>query len=152
IMTAQPDIGTAVNRVDGTMKVTGQAKYAGEHPAQDFLYGVVVSAGITRGRITSIDTSQARQLDGVVEVLTHENRPHVPWFDMDNGDSAASSTPPFRTLYDETIAFAGQPIALVVGTNFEAARRGALLVTASYQEASHNTCLDTALAHRRTPK
>lgn len=151
-MTAQPDIGTAVNRVDGTMKVTGQAIYAGEYPAQDLLYGVVVSAGIARGRITSIDASQARQLEGVVEVLTHENRPHVPWFDMENDGSAAPAKPPTRTLCDDSIVFAGQPIALVVGTSFEAARRGAMLVTASYQEAGHNTCLETALAHRRTPE
>ncbi|PLC51356.1 aldehyde oxidase [Pollutimonas subterranea] len=151
-MAAQPDIGIAVNRVDGAKKVTGQATYAGEHPAQDLLYGVIVSAGITRGRITSIDTSHARQVEGVVEVLTHENRPHVPWFDMDDGGSAATSKPPFRTLCDDSIAFAGQPIALVVGINFEAARRGAMLVTASYQEASHNTSLETALPQRFTPE
>ncbi len=150
-MTIQPDIGAAVSRVDGTMKVTGQAVYAGEHPARDLLYGVAVSAEITRGRILSIDTSQARAVDGVVEVLTHENRPQVPWFDMENGGPAAISKPPLHTLFDDTVEFAGQPIALVVGTTFEAARQGALLVTASYQNASHNTRLDTVLAQRFTP-
>jgi xanthine dehydrogenase YagR molybdenum-binding subunit len=146
-MAAQPNIGTAVNRVDGSMKVTGQATYAGEHPARDLLHG----AGITRGRITALDTSRARQVDGVVAVLTHENRPHVPWFDSD-GDSADACGPPFRPLGNASIAFAGQPIALVVGTSFEAARRGALRVTATYQERDHNTCLQTALAQRLTPE
>lgn len=151
-MTAQLDIGTAVNRIDGTMKVTGQAIYAAEHPACGLLYGVAVSAGITRGRITSIDTSQAREVEGVVEVLTHENRPHVPLFDMNNGDSASTSQSPFRPLRDGSITFAGQPIALVVGTSFEAARRGAMLVTTNYRDASHNTRLETALAHRLMPE
>ena len=32
-------IGQPVNRVDGRAKVTGQAKYAGEHPAPDLTYG-----------------------------------------------------------------------------------------------------------------
>lgn len=151
-MMVQPDIGTAVNRVDGPMKVTGRAIYAAEHPARDLLYGVVVSAGITRGRITFIDTSQARQLEGVVDVLTHENRPHVPWFDMGGDASASSSKPPLRALFNEIIEFAAQPIALVVGTSFEAARRGAMLVTANYQDASHNTDLEAALARRWTPE
>lgn len=150
-MIAQPDIGTAVNRVDGPMKVTGRAIYAGEHRVRDLLYGVVVSAGITRGSITDIDTSQARQIEGVVEVLTHENRPHVPWFDTDNDGSMDSAKPPFRALFNEFIEFAAQPIALVVATSFEAARRGAMLVTANYQDASHNTQLEAALARRWTP-
>ncbi|MCQ9616626.1 xanthine dehydrogenase family protein molybdopterin-binding subunit [Paenalcaligenes niemegkensis] len=151
-MTAQPDIGTAENRVDGTMKVTGQAIYAAEYHVRDLLYGVVVSAGITRGQLTSIDTSEARQVDGVVEVLTHENRPHVPWYVTDEDDSDASSKQPFRPLGNRNIMFAGQPIALVVGISFEAARQAAMLVRASYQEASHNTCLETALPLRLTPE
>src|SRR5690606_34599882 len=129
----------------------GRAIYAGEHPARDLLYGVVVSAGITRGRITCIDTSQALLIEGVVEVITHENRPHAPWYDMDNG-SGTSSKRPFRALCNEIIEFAAQPIALVVGTSFEAARRGAMKVQASYQKMNHNTRLEAALAHRRTPE
>lgn len=151
-MTIQPSIGTPVSRVDGAMKVTGNALYAGEHQARGLLYGVVVSAAVARGRIASIDASRARRTEGVVEVLTHENRPQVPWFDMEEGGSADSTKPPFRVLRDDDILFSGQPIALVVGTSFEAARRGAMLVTASYEEADHNTCLDAALAHRYTPE
>ena len=151
-MMDQPGIGAALDRVDGMAKVTGRAVYAGEHPARGLLYGVAVGAEITRGRIVSIDASQARRIDGVVEVLTHENRPHVPWFDMRDGGSADSAKPPFRVLRNADIAFADQPIALVVGTSFEAARRGAMLVTARYESASHNTRLDAALAERRTPE
>src|SRR5690606_15283968 len=97
-MAAQADIGTAEDRVDGLKKVTGQACYAGEHRVQDLLYGVIVSAGIARGRITSIDTSTARKVEGVVEVITHQNRPHVPWYDMSDGGLAANTKPPFRIL------------------------------------------------------
>lgn len=151
-MAAQPDLGTAVNRVDGIMKVTGQARYAGEHRVQDLLYGVIVSAGITRGSITSIDTSAALKTEGVIEVITHHNRPHVPWYDMDNDGLADIGKSPFRILCDGELAFAGQPIALVVADSFEAARRGAMQVSAHYQREPHNTSLDVALAQRYTPE
>ena len=54
-----PYIGTAVSRVDGVAKVTGAAKYAAEFSATGLLYGSIVSATITKGRITRIDTSAA---------------------------------------------------------------------------------------------
>ena len=72
-----PYIGTAVSRVDGVAKVTGAAKYAAEVNVPGLLYGSIVGATITKGRITRIDTSAALEVDGVLTVLTHENRPRI---------------------------------------------------------------------------
>ena len=56
-------IGQALNRVDGPLKVTGQATYAYEHwEAGQPLYGYIVGATIGKGRITRIDTSRAERL------------------------------------------------------------------------------------------
>ena len=82
-------IGTDVNRIDGPAKVSGAAKYAGEFFAQDMLYAVVVSGAIAHGEITSIDTRKAMEVPGAVEVFTHENRPHLPWFDRSYRDEDA---------------------------------------------------------------
>jgi xanthine dehydrogenase YagR molybdenum-binding subunit len=150
-MAAQPDIGTPLNRVDGILKVTGQARYANEHPAKDLLYGVVVSAGIARGNLVSIDASQARRVAGVIEIITHENRPHIPLFDKETGHAAAITKPPFKVLFDNAIRFSGQPIALVVADTFEAAREGAMRMTAQYAPAQHNTALEEALSEKFTP-
>ena len=50
-------IGQPINRVDGPLKVSGQATYAYEHwDAGQPLYGFIVGATIGRGRITGIDT------------------------------------------------------------------------------------------------
>src|SRR5690606_7522181 len=48
--------------------------------------------------------------------------------------------------------FSGQPIALGIGTSFEAARRGALQVSAQYDTWLHNTSLEHALGRRHTPE
>ena len=81
-VTTKIGIGSAINRVDGLEKVTGQAKYAAEYVPAGMVYGVVVSATIAKGSITAIEEAAARSVPGVVEVLTHKNRPHIAWRDQ----------------------------------------------------------------------
>lgn len=152
-MSSQPGIGSSIDRIDGVAKVTGQARYAAEYPIPNLLYGVAVCAGIARGRIHTLNTVRAKAIPGVVEVLTHQNRPHVPWYEKSTDDeSAANSKPPFRLLLDDTVVYSGQPIALVVAHTFEAARRGAMQVEATYHAQPHNTLLESALSQRFTPE
>lgn len=151
-MQQRPDIGVPLDRIDGVVKVTGRAHYAAEYEVDNLLYGVIIGSAIARGRIIALDTDAACSVSGVVTVMTHENRPHVPWFDMENDGQAANSKPPFRALYNDEIVFSGQPIALVVATSFEAARRGAMLVKVRYETAPHNTSLERSLGRRYTPE
>lgn len=145
-------IGSAINRVDGAAKVTGRARYAAEYPAPGLLYGVVVSSTIAKGRIIDIDEDAARAVPGVVEVLTHKNRPHVAWMDRSYPEEAGPPGSPFRALYDDGISFSAQPIALVLAETFEAARCAAGLVTVSYEVEAHNTDFEKALAEKFLPK
>ena len=67
-------VGTSVSRVDGAAKVTGQARYAAEHMSERTpLIGWVVSSDTAVGEITSLNTEQAEQADGVHAVITHIN-------------------------------------------------------------------------------
>jgi len=70
-------IGTPTSRVDGRAKVTGAAKYAGDFNATGLAHGSVVESTISRGHIVRIDTSDALRVEGVLDVLTHENRPRM---------------------------------------------------------------------------
>ena len=70
-----PYIGTATSRVDGRAKVTGAAKYAAEFNAPGLAHASVVTSTIAKGRIARIDASEALAVEGVIDVLTHENRP-----------------------------------------------------------------------------
>jgi xanthine dehydrogenase YagR molybdenum-binding subunit len=134
-----PYIGTAVSRVDGVAKVTGAAKYAAEVNVPGLLYGSVVGATITKGRITRIDTSAALEVDGVLTVLTHENRPRMADKDEAYKDEVAPDGSPFRPLYDDRIKFNGQPIALVVAERSEIAHFAGSLVRVEYDEAAYVT-------------
>ncbi len=124
--------GQPASRVDGRLKVMGQAKYAGEFNVPDLLYGVVVSSAIAKGKITKLDTADALAVPGVVAVFSHENRPSMPWFDRSYRDDDTPTGSPFRPFYKAEIQFAMQPIALVVADSFELARYGASLVRVEY--------------------
>ncbi|HKD24300.1 MAG TPA: xanthine dehydrogenase family protein molybdopterin-binding subunit [Xanthobacteraceae bacterium] len=132
-------IGTPASRVDGRAKVTGAAKYAGEFNANGLAYGSVVTSSIATGRITRIDASQAKRVDGVIDVLTHEHRPPMASTDGAYKDDVAPEGSPFRPLYDDRIRFSGQPIALVVAEEPEIARFAASLVRVEYDEEAHIT-------------
>ena len=132
-------IGTPTSRVDGHAKVTGAARYAAEFTAPDLAYGSVVGATIAKGRIISIESSAALAVDGVIVVLTHENRPPMAKTDQAYKDDVAPDGSPFRPLYDDRIMFNGQPIALVVAETSEAAQFAASLIQVKYKEEAHVT-------------
>ena len=135
-------IGTATSRVDGRAKVTGAAKYAAEYNADGLAHGSVVAATIARGRITRIDARAALAVAGVIDVLTHTNRPHLATGDKAwKDDVAPEQGKPFRPLYDDRILFSGQPVALVVAVSAEIARFAASLVRVDYAQEPHQTNL-----------
>jgi xanthine dehydrogenase YagR molybdenum-binding subunit len=144
-------VGKPISRVDGVAKVTGQAKYAGEFNVPDLAYGYVVSSGIAKGKINSIDADAATSLPGVLKVITHENRPKIAWLDMSYNDQDAPPGSPFRPLYDATIKYSGQPIALVVAETFELARYAASLIKVDYTIEAHETDLETNLDKAHKP-
>src|SRR5438132_3974243 len=132
-------IGTATFRVDGRAKVTGAARYAGEFNTTGLAHASVVTSTIAKGRIARIDASEALSVEGVIDVLTHENRPRMASADSAYKDEVAPEGSPFRPLYDDRIRFSGQPIALVVAEESEIARFAASLMRVDYDEEAHVT-------------
>ena len=148
----QPQIGQPISRLEGRSKVTGAAKYAGEYNVNGLLYGYVVNSTITKGKILHIDTNAAKEIEGVIEVFTHENRPSLAWFDMQYTDMDAPPGSPFRPLQNAEIKYNGQPIALVVAQTFELARYAASIMKVSYEEQSYVTDLNQNKHKARDPK
>ena len=131
---SHPYVGRATPRVDGALKVTGRAKYAAEFFADDMVYAAAVSATIAKGRIVSLDLAAAQAAPGVIDILTHENRPEIPEDDAPYlNDMVAVPGSPFRPLKDDRIVYSGQAIALVIADTHENARHAASLVTAEYE-------------------
>jgi xanthine dehydrogenase YagR molybdenum-binding subunit len=135
-------IGTPTSRVDGRAKVTGSAKYAGEFNVPGLAYASVVEATIPRGRIARIDVSDALRVEGVIDVLSHTNRPQMAdTTQAYKDDVAPEEGSPFRPLYDDKVMFSGQPITLVLAEDWETARFATTLVRVEYEKEPHVTDL-----------
>ncbi|AQU87513.1 aldehyde oxidase [Komagataeibacter nataicola] len=144
-------VGQSVSRIDGIAKVTGQAKYAAEPHPPGMLYGVVVNSPIARGRIDTVHDAAARQVPGVVEIMTHLNRPHTALFEKAYMDGLGVPGAPYRPLHDGEIHFNGQPVAVVLAETFEAAREAAMLVRVDYERWPHNADFKVSLHQKYMP-
>jgi len=125
-------IGQPVDRVDGPLKVSGQATYAYEQPTgRAPTYGCMLGAAIARGRIVSIDTTAAERAPGVLYVMTYRNAPAQ----ADFGPPVVSRVfeRPRPALASARIRYYDEPVALVVAETFEAARGAARLIEVRYE-------------------
>src|SRR5436309_722599 len=68
----QHQIGRNVPRIDALDKVTGRAKYTADLHLPGMTYGVFLRSPYAHARITSLDTSEAEKMHGVVAVITGE--------------------------------------------------------------------------------
>ena len=123
-------------RVEAVAKVTGKGKYAAEYQAPGICYGFFATSTIAAGTIVSIDTTVAKQADGVIDIITHLNKPLVPGLsDETKIRDSRFGLPVFHT---DKIYFKGQPIAMVIAETLEEATYAASLITATYTTGIHN--------------
>ncbi len=83
-------IGSPIPRVDGPLKTTGTARYAGDYNFPRLVYAVPVCSTIANGKIRSLDASAAEKLPGVLLVLHHGNTSGI----YRNGPGAAEPANP----------------------------------------------------------
>ena len=120
-------VGKPTDRIDGPLKTTGTAPYAYERhdvvPNQ--AYGYVVGSAIAKGRIASIDLSDAKRAAGVLAIVTAENAGRL-------GKAQRNTA---KLLGGPDIEHYHQAIAVVVAETFEEARAAAQLVRVHYVPA-----------------
>ncbi|MFI6693041.1 xanthine dehydrogenase family protein molybdopterin-binding subunit [Streptomyces sp. NPDC050433] len=148
-MSPQPQaaVGAPLSRVDGRLKVTGQAKYAADHGPggrEGVVYAVVVDSSIALGRITGVDTGAAEAQPGVLKVIHHRNAPKLPY--QPNPGSLNLPGERLRVFQDDRVRFHGQPVAVVVATTLEVAQHAASLVKVDYDAERPTTDLAAAPA------
>jgi xanthine dehydrogenase YagR molybdenum-binding subunit len=115
-------IGAPLTRVDGSLKVTGQAKYAAEFDIPNLAYAVMVESTIASGRVADIDTSRAERSPDVIAVLTPKSALRLP-----GAEKRVS------VLQNYDVNYNRQPIAVVVAKSFHAAQCAAGLINARYE-------------------
>jgi CO/xanthine dehydrogenase Mo-binding subunit len=134
-MSEYKSIGTPTPVLDGRDKITGRIQYATNIHIPGMLHGRFVTSPHAHATITSIETSAALALPGVVRVLTAADLPDIP--------------PKSRNklfLARGRALFAGQPVALVLAETPAAAQDGAEQVWVDYEPLTAVTTISEALA------
>ena len=144
-------IGAPVSRIDGPLKVQGEATFAAEFVLDNMAYAALAFGTIAKGRIATLDTSEAEAAPGVVLVMTHRNAPAMQPMPMMMGpnesNARAGSGDNLAIMQDDRVHWNGQPIALVLAESQEQADHAASLVRANYEEEEAVTTFNQAKAN-----
>ena len=135
------NMGQPIPRYDAVAKVTGKAEYAADMPLNRPAYAFLVTSSIAKGRIDGFDLAAARQVRGLIDIVTHENAEKLKEAKLFSDGGYASTT--IQPLKSAEIAQAGQIVAVVLAETFEAAREAAHAVKVSYTATSPTTTFDS---------
>ena len=117
-------VGTPTRRLEGRDKVTGATRYTADLDVAGLLHVQLVLSHLASARIRSIETSAARSVPGVVDVVVAGDLPEQ--------DVAGPEQP----LATKRVFYAGQPVAAVIATSEAAAHDGAAAVKVDLEEAA----------------
>lgn len=113
--TVEPEIGQARRRKEDEHLVTGRTRWTDNLVLPGMLHMAILRSPFAHARITSIDTSEARQRPGVVAVLTGADaspeQGSLPCAWVITPDM---KIPPAPSLAVDTVNFAGEAVAVVV--------------------------------------
>jgi xanthine dehydrogenase YagR molybdenum-binding subunit len=139
------------HRYEGIAKVTGKARYAAEFSdpfAQaDLVYAFIVQATIPSGSVNSIETTSADRAPGVVSVITPFNAPRLA-----QGPPQPPARRSLTLLQDTSVAYNGQPIAVVVAKTLNEAKAAAALLKIGYTPQPAKLQWEKRLDEARWPK
>lgn len=144
------EVGRQAPRVDGEIKVQGQARFSAEVAMDDLCYAALVYGTVACGRITRLDTATAEAVSGVLLVLTHRNMPRVasPAL-ISMADMTATGNSSLPILQDDQVHYNGQVVAAVVAETQEQADHAASLIVIEYETAPAETRFEDAKANAR---
>jgi xanthine dehydrogenase YagR molybdenum-binding subunit len=147
------NVGKPMDRKDGRLKVTGQAKYAAEFGVDNLVYAFAVRSTIGNGTISSFDTGAAEKSNGVIKILTYLNAPKLKTLDpkevSKTGGMLGEMTLP---LQDNKVNYFGQYIALVIAETYEQARAAAALVKVEYNKQDPAIDLEKEMPRAEKPQ
>ncbi len=118
-------IGKSCYSKDNLDKVTGQCKYTADYPWLDALTARVVRSSYPHARILKIHTEEAKRINGVAAVFTHEDIPGSKLYGKAMRDEPV--------LAFDKVRYIGDPVVLIVAENQESANRAADLVKVDYE-------------------
>jgi CO/xanthine dehydrogenase Mo-binding subunit len=112
-------VGASVPPVDIVDKITGRTRYADDLAIEGCLVGVIVRSPVAHGVLREVDVRAARQVPGVLAVITAADFPQVAF---------GPYVPDWEVLARHKVRYVGDEVAAIAATSLEAAAEAAALV------------------------
>ena len=125
------NVGRSVAKIDSLALAAGSELYADDYRLDRPLHCVLVYSSEAHAEIAKIDVDKARGVPGVVDILTHENVPRI-WHTT-AGQGYPEPSPYDTVLFDTSVRFVGDRVALVAAESREKAAEAAELVRVDYR-------------------
>ncbi|MCB2202484.1 molybdopterin-dependent oxidoreductase [bacterium] len=124
-------VGHGEPKVDAVKLVQGKPAFTADFERRDMLYAKVLRSPHAHAEIKHIDASAARELPGVVAVLTWEDIPRVAYSTA--GQSHPIPGPLDSFSLDHKMRFVGDRVALVAAESLEIATAALDLIEVEYE-------------------
>ena len=135
-MSAKPTgwIGASVERLEDGPLVTGQGRFAADVAFPHQLHMRIVRSPYAHGKLTRIDTSAARKLDGVAAIWTSADIADLPPIDFREGPNEKLA--PYRqpVLAKDFVRYVGEPVAAAFASDSYIAEDAAEMVVLHVEE------------------
>lgn len=124
-------IGKPAAKIDGPQLVTGERAFVEDYVTPDALHMVVLRSPHASAYINSIDDTEARKVEGVVEILTAFNTPETHY--MQAGQGNPEPSPHDRRLFNMKVRHVGDRVAAVIAETLEAAKEAVKKIKVDYE-------------------
>ena len=132
--------GLAVKRLEDDLLLAGKGRFTDDVRLEGQTHVLFLRSPYPHARITSIDTSAAKGMPGVLLVVTGAElvqagvKPLAGVMGLKRADGTDCATPPKHPLAHERVRYVGEPVAAVVASTMEQARNAAEAIAVDYDE------------------
>jgi putative selenate reductase molybdopterin-binding subunit len=124
-------VGKPEKKVDAIKLVQGKPAFTGDIDMRGMLYAKVLHSPHAHALIKKIDTSKAKDLQGVVAVLTWQDIPRVVYSTAGQSDPIPGPLDSFSL--DKKVRFVGDRVAMVAAETSEIAEKALKLIDVEYE-------------------
>ena len=116
-----------MKHIDAVSHTRGESQYVDDMPQpSEMLYAAVFSSPVMHGKIMALHVQDACSMDGIVAVLTSK--------DIPGENQIGTIIQDEELLASAEVCYVGQPVALVIGTSPEIARKGVRKITIDVEQ------------------
>ncbi|WHE87896.1 xanthine dehydrogenase subunit XdhA [Lachnoanaerobaculum gingivalis] len=132
------EVGKSINRVDAFDKVTGRTKYTDDLCDAGAYVAKILHSTIAHGKVLSVDTSEAKKIEGVVKIFTcfdlGQYRNYFPTAGHPWSTDVSHQDVADRLLLTDEVKFYGDDVAAVIAENEVAANQALRAIKVEYEE------------------